>query len=103
MNVNRGILQGSLISTLLFNIYIDDLVAELKKNSFDVLAYADDIAIICDKEQLDKCMKVFDEWSMNSRIDANKKKSGILVYDGKLSVEKDYSGFLIVNASTLEY
>ena len=80
MNVNRGVLQGSLISPLLFNIYIDDLVVELKKKSFDVLAYADDIAVICDKNQLDQCIDVLDKWSTVNKIDINRKKSGILVF-----------------------
>lgn len=81
MSVNRGVLQGSLISPLLFNIYIDDLVVSLKENAFDVLAYADDIAIIADRYQLDKCIDILDEWSLNNGIAINRKKSGIIVFD----------------------
>ena len=46
INVNNGVLQGSLISPLLFDLYINDLIIELNKNAYEVLAYADDLAII---------------------------------------------------------
>ena len=55
ININRGVLQGGILSSWLFNIYIDDLIRELKDISFEVLAYADDIAVICrNKAELDK-------------------------------------------------
>ena len=98
MNVNRGVLQGSLISPLLFNIYIDDLVVALRENSYDVLAYADDIAIICNKSQLDKCFAVLEDWSVKNKIEINKKKSGILAFDNlpKLCEGKVYNDFPLV-------
>ena len=46
INVNNGVLQGSLISPFLFDLYINDLIIELNKNEYEVLAYADDLAII---------------------------------------------------------
>ena len=48
INVNNGVLQGSIISPILFDLYINDLINELDKNSFDVLAYADDLCILCE-------------------------------------------------------
>lgn len=35
--------QGSLISPILFNIYIKDLIIEIKNISFVIIAYADDL------------------------------------------------------------
>ena len=35
-----------LISSLLFDLYINDLIIELNKNEYKILAYADDLAII---------------------------------------------------------
>ena len=36
-------LQESLISPMLFDLYINDLINELEWNAFEVLAYADDL------------------------------------------------------------
>ena len=33
---------------MLFDLYINDLINELDNNSFDVLAYADDLCVLCD-------------------------------------------------------
>ena len=99
MNVNRGVLQGSLISPLLFNMYIDDLVRNLKENAFEVLAYADDIAIIADRYQLDKCIDILDNWSALNGIAINRKKSGIMVFDRvpDLCEERSYREYPIVD------
>ena len=95
--VNQGVLQGSLISCMLFNVYIDDLVRELKAASFETLAYADDIAVICyEKPQLDKVTEILERWSIENKIEINKKKSGILMLQGT-TVLKTLNGFPIVD------
>ena len=33
INVNRGVLQGSIVSPFLFNLYNNDLIAELKNEA----------------------------------------------------------------------
>jgi len=82
INIHKGVLQGGILSPWLFNIYIDNLVGSLKDISFDVLAYADDIAVICrNREELDKLIDLLEEWSNLNEIVVNKKKSGILVID----------------------
>ena len=47
MNVNRGILKGRILSTMLFNIYINDLITEIDENIFEALAFAGDITVTC--------------------------------------------------------
>ena len=97
INVNRGVLQGSILSPLLFNVYIDDLVRNLDKTSFEVLAYADDIAVICkDRDQLDQAIATLSLWSKNNHISINKKKSGILVVHKDQSRWVQYMGYPIV-------
>ena len=48
INVNNGLLQRSLISSMIFNLYINDLIKELHQNSYEILAYADDLCILCE-------------------------------------------------------
>ena len=79
VNVNNGVLQGSLISPMLFNL--NDLIKELNQNSYEILAYADELCILCEgKNQL---LNVFKKiWSELNGIKINKKKSGIMILKG---------------------
>jgi hypothetical protein len=49
--MNRGVMQESIISPILFNIYIPDLVEALGEIALEILAYADDMAVICRNEK----------------------------------------------------
>ena len=96
INVNNGVLQGSLISPMLFNLYINDLIEDIDKMAFEILAYADDLAVICENETtLVEVMKVIHRWSEENGIMVNKKKSGILVIQGKED-RKEINGYPIV-------
>ena len=77
--MNNGVLQGSLISPMLFNL--NDLIKELNQNSYEILAYADELCILCEgKNQL---LNVFKKiWSELNGIKINKKKSGIMILKG---------------------
>ena len=96
INVNRGVLQGGILSPWLFNIYIDDLVRSLKSVSFEVLAYADDLAVICkNKQELDKVIECLGNWATVNEIEVNKKKSGILIVDNDRNNMSKYKGYPI--------
>jgi hypothetical protein len=96
IHVNNGVLQGSIISPMLFNIYINDLIENLEGKAYETLAYADDLAIICkDKESLQEVMRTIEAWSEFNGISVNKKKSGILIIDGYDSA-RDICGFPVV-------
>ncbi|MFO0359348.1 MAG: RNA-directed DNA polymerase, partial [Flavobacteriales bacterium] len=83
INVNVGVLQGSLISPILFNVMIDDLISDLSMLAFDVLGYADDIAVICrTRDELENVIRMVESWSKTNSIEINRKKSGILVIRG---------------------
>ena len=94
INVNRGVLQGGILSPWLFNIYIDDLVTSLKTVSFEVLAYADDLAVICkNKAELNKVIDLLEGWATSNEIAVNRKKSGILVIDNDRNDMHHHRGY----------
>ena len=76
--MNRGVLQGSVISPFLFNLFIDDLIDSLNKIGI-CYAYADDIVIVCrTKEEQMETIKFIEEWIKSNDMNINIKKSAIL-------------------------
>ena len=81
-----GVRQGDVLSTTLFNIYINDLVDVLKDLNLGVqvgtekvalLLYADDIVLLSDSEEglqnmLDKLYEWCSKWKMSLNIDKTK-------------------------------
>jgi len=83
MRPKRGVMQGSPISPYLFDIYLDELLSKIghdcRISLDDILAYADDVAIICDDiEEVKRVLKCIIKWSDNNGLALNKKKCGIL-------------------------
>ena len=77
INVNNGVLQGSIISPLLFDLYINDLIIELSKNVYELLAYADDLAIIVEgRSSLSNIFNILEKLSEINGIKVSKNKSG---------------------------
>ena len=61
---------------MLFNLYINDLIKELNQNSYEILAYADDLCILCEGiNQLLNVLNKIEKWSILNGININKKKS----------------------------
>ena len=85
---NLGVAQGSVISPSLFDIYTEPLLLELNKHIplEDILAYADDILILCeDIQTLNACLTIIERWSTENNLKINKKKSAILEFINRRS------------------
>ena len=81
IKTETGVPQGSCISPILFNLYIDDLIKKLnEETSNKTWAFADDIVVVTEnKEQLRKVMEIINQWSSSNSININKAKSGIMI------------------------
>ena len=67
--------KGVYYLSMLFNIYINDLMKVIDENEFGVLAYVYDIAVISkNKDELLKIMYIIDKWAKNNDVLINKKK-----------------------------
>lgn len=78
-NTNQGLMQGSKLSPLLFNIFIDDFITTLEQNGFKALAFADDVVIYIEKiTATQNAVKLVKKWMEENRLTINAQKSGLL-------------------------
>jgi len=87
-DVNTGLRQGCLLSPLLFNLYINDLVLSIKSSchgipiggeNVSLLMYADDLVLIARNENdLQKMLIKLYEWCEQWKININEEKSQIV-------------------------
>jgi hypothetical protein len=105
VRIYKGVMQGSIISPALFNIFVEPLLIKLgiEFNIEDVFAYADDIAVcIYSIHQLRKAVEIIEEWSNKAGIPINYKKSGILniiqtTKTAKIVEEKVFKNYPVVD------
>ena len=103
---NLGVAQGSVISPFLFDIYTEPLLLELSKilGVDDILAYADDILILCENQSLlHKCIDIIERWSHENNLKINKKKSAVLEFINRrnritqLNLGESFRGYPVVD------
>jgi hypothetical protein len=79
IRTSRGLLQGSTMSPLLFDIYVDSLIRRLEEGGTMVRAFADDLVFVLDNsEKLDDKLRTVVEWGEEYGISLNTSKSGIV-------------------------
>ena len=87
-SAKNGLRQGCILSPLLFSLYINSLIAEMKVAGVGVvckgqripaLLYADDMVLLAeDEEMLRKELKILGEWCVKQSIKVNVGKCGIM-------------------------
>ncbi len=101
-DIELGVLQGSLISPILFNLFINDLFKESSSLFLNLYAYADDIVFLVEGEQnLRSLITRIESWCELNSMTINHSKSGIFVLNAKRSGPhmfplKEILGFPIV-------
>ena len=101
--VRRGLRQGCVLSPLLFNIYINDLVELIKDSGLgvnlgvekvSVLAYADDLVLLADNEDdMNSMLAIINCWCNSNKMVVNPSKSKIVHFRGP-STSRTSSQFL---------
>ena len=78
IQTSAGVPQGSLVSPLLFNIFIHELLDMLSSHGL-TRAFAHDVAIAIEKNtKTEFVIEEVSKWSTNNRMSLNKDKSGII-------------------------
>ena len=103
IKLERGLLQGSILSPLLFNIFIDDLASKLtqtfeneeEKKKYPLphcLFYADDIKINhSSASAIQEMLNICSEWADNNGMEFNIDKSSYLI-DPQVENNKENEG-----------
>lgn len=93
---NSGVKQGDSLSATLFNITLENIIRKSKiktnhilKNSYQLLAYADDVVILSKtKEELKKILKRLEKQAKEAGIEINQQKSNYMILGNKDQNEK---------------
>jgi hypothetical protein len=97
--MTNGVPQGSTLSPILFNIFVEALGERIKQAGISFRFYADDLIIIGDDETIRRVIPLIDEWTEANNMAVNKTKSGILAIDGSgLREGEDIDGYPVVGS-----
>ena len=108
-NYEQGVLHGNPRSSLLFNLYINDIFEVLKNDSsltlnrqkyFNALMYADDMIIMSTTEDLQKRLNALNDYCKKWKLNVNHKKPECMIFS-KASNIKNIK--FTINSKIIEY
>ncbi|XP_063406305.1 uncharacterized protein LOC134690258 [Mytilus trossulus] len=110
-NVNTGLKQGFVLSTVMFNIFINDLIDDIKLldiginidgEKLSILLYADDIVLLAENaEDLQKILDVLNVWCNHNSLKVNLRKSNVIHFRNPSVARSDFHFSL--NDENIEY
>lgn len=80
--MTNGLPQGSTLSPILFDIFIEELSRRLRERGISHRLYADDVIVIGDDDTIAAAIAEIEGWASTTNMRVNKTKSGILAVDG---------------------
>ena len=99
--IHRGVLQGSKLGPVLFNLFINDLLDELHRTNLGAtigtvhipaLGFADDIVLISDDPiKLQKLIDICEAWSEKNLMGFNTSKCDVMIFNGPLGMPNSHS------------
>ena len=89
--INRGVLQGSKLGPILFNVFINDLLKDLEHSGLGasigpiliaVLGFADDIVLISDHpDKLQGLINLCQKWAQKNMMSFNTSKCKVIIFN----------------------
>jgi len=112
-----GVRQGCTLSPLLFDVYIDDLIADLREGEggeigarlgsemFHAMLFADDLVLMAESAaDAQELLSRFEKWCDRWRLDPNTSKTQVMVMNAPRAAEdgKEVAARLMLRGSELE-
>lgn len=93
--IKAGLLQGSVISPMLANIYLDKFDEKLKADGFRLVRYADDFIILTkEKPEAEKALNRTKDLLAELKLELNQSKTSIRSFDEGFK----YLGYIFLNS-----
>lgn len=111
-SVTNGVKQGGILSPVLFSVYTDSLLEELKKSGVGchlyytfagALAYADDIILLCPtKSSLLHMLKIASDCAEKLSLKFNASKSQYIIFSNRNDNRNNSNNFIIFSGTKVE-
>ena len=101
--LEQGVLQGTVLGPLIYNLYINDLNKQIDK-TFEIVKYADDTLLFCENNDPQKALKAVEancslllNYFLEHSLQLNAKKTKLIVFSKEHSRKKDEKYTFIVD------